>query len=124
MATFWAFKTLNSALWTTSTIWGWGHWMFWGNPESAELRMAKQNKERLDKMESKLDQMWAINAGMSPILPMTESLVIVNQDQTTYHKHHAMDLRMSSEESLDHPEGQHQLCGNNSSDDEMEKSLP
>ena len=94
MATFWAFKTLNSALWTTSTIWGWGHWMFWGNPESAELRMAKQNKERLDKMESKIDQMWAINAGMSPILPMTESLVIVNQDQTTHHKHHAIDLGM------------------------------
>lgn len=101
MAVYWAFKTVNSALWTASTIWGWGQWMFWGTPETAELRMAKQNKERLDKMESKIDQMWAINAGLSPVLPMTESMIVVSQDQSTYHKHHTIDENNSDDEKND-----------------------
>lgn len=88
MAAYWAFKSLNSALWTASTIWGWGHWMFWGNPETKEYKIAKQNQQRLDKMESKISQMWAINAGFAPVLPMNESLIIVNDDQTTFHQYH------------------------------------
>jgi hypothetical protein len=74
------FKALNSALWFSTTLFGWAQWAFIGAPETPELKLAKQNQRRLDHLESKIDQLWAIESGISKPLPTDEPFVNIEPD--------------------------------------------
>ena len=80
------FKALNSALWFSTTVISWGQWLIRGTPETPELKLAKQNQQRLDRMESKIDQLWAIDSGLYPAIPVNESLILVNTAGSTFKK--------------------------------------
>jgi len=74
---YYTFKALNSALWVTTTLWSWGKWVVYGVPESPELQLAKHNKERLDRMETKIDQIWAIERGLPKITDLNDSFILI-----------------------------------------------
>ena len=79
---YYTFKAMNSALWMSVTLWNWGKWLLVGHPESPELILAKTNQERLDRMETKLDQIWALERGLPPV-EWSECFVLVQPNQTT-----------------------------------------
>lgn len=74
------FKALNSALWFSTTLFSWTQWAVIGTPETPELRLARQNQQRLDHLESKIDQLWAIESGISKPIPPKESFVFISPD--------------------------------------------
>jgi hypothetical protein len=74
------FKALNSALWFSTTLFSWTQWAVLGTPETPELRLARLNQQRLDHLESKIDQLWAIESGMSKPTPPQESFVCITPD--------------------------------------------
>lgn len=81
------FKALNSALWFSTTLFSWTQWAFLGAPETPELKLAKQNQQRLDHLESKIDQLWAIESGMSKPVPPLEPFVFVEKENVDEEKH-------------------------------------
>lgn len=74
---YYTFKALNSALWVSTTLWSWGKWIVYGVPDSPELALAKHNKERLDRMETKIDQIWAIERGLPKITNLNDSFILI-----------------------------------------------
>ena len=93
------FKALNSALWFSTTVLSWGQWLIMGTPETPELKLARQNQQRLDRMESKIDQLWAIESGLCSAVPVNESLILVSQDGSTSKKPRSIHHTSSDSDS-------------------------
>ena len=70
-------KTLNTLLWGTCALLNWGKWLIIGSPETPEVTLAKQNKQRMDRIEDKLDQILAIELGL-PHVEMSDSFLVVD----------------------------------------------
>ena len=67
MAYWGTIKILNSTAHIAKNILNLSVWSIWGNPESEELKIAKENKIKLEKIEKQLQQFWAIQSGMAGI---------------------------------------------------------
>lgn len=88
MASWGTLKFINSTLFALSSIYNWSHWALFGNSETEEIKIAKHNKKRLDKIEQHMDQLWAISTGMVvPETKLTESILIVHPNCTTEWRH-------------------------------------
>jgi hypothetical protein len=74
-------KTINTLIWGTYTLWDWGRWILIGTTNNEELTLAKQNKQRMDRIEDKLDQILAIEMGLPPV-EMGESFIVVDSKRT------------------------------------------
>ena len=97
MASWASLKVLNSALWLGSSVYQWGTWFLWGPQDSPELRIAKQNQVRLEKIENNLQQLWAVQNGVSlQTTELEESVIVVNKkdehDKHDEHKHDKHEL--------------------------------
>ena len=73
-------KTLNTVIWGTCALWNWGRWLIAGSPETPELTLAKQNKQRMDRMEDKLDQILAIELGL-PQVEIGNSFIVIEPNE-------------------------------------------
>lgn len=56
---------MNTGLWTSYKIYSGLYWILWGTPESIETKLMKQTNKRLDNLEQKINQIWAIETGMT-----------------------------------------------------------
>lgn len=75
-------KTLNTLIWGTSALLSWGRWLVIGSPEAPELTLAKQNKQRMERIEDKLDQILAIELGLPPV-ELGESFIVIQPTEST-----------------------------------------
>lgn len=75
-------KMANSALTLTTSMLQWSRWLLWGTPESPEMALARQNQDRLNRMESKLDQIWAMERGLPPV-SLGNSFVLTSVEHST-----------------------------------------
>ena len=65
MAYWGTIKIFNSLYQITQNVIGFGVWSLWGPQESEELKLARENKIKLDNIEKQLTQMWAVQSGMA-----------------------------------------------------------
>ena len=81
MAYWGTVKILNSTFQITKNLLNLGIWTFWGSPESEELKIAKENTKKLDKIERQLQQFWAIKSGMAGISKINSDPISLSDDE-------------------------------------------
>ena len=64
MAYWSTIKFINSSLQITKNVFSLGIWGIWGSPEPEELKLARDNQEKLQKISQQLQQLWAVQTGM------------------------------------------------------------
>jgi hypothetical protein len=81
MAYWGTIKILNTTFQMTKSILNLGVWTIWGNQESEELKLAKENKIKLEKIEKQLQQFWAIQSGMAGISKDNPSPISLSEEE-------------------------------------------
>jgi len=76
----------DASWWVTSRVYRGMYWMAWGTPESAQAKMIRETKERLNNMERKIEQIWALQTNMVQIDDsdpnLLNSVVMINENET------------------------------------------
>ena len=70
--------------WGVKKFYGAAYWVVWGTPETREQKSIRETNERLEEMEKKIEQIWALQTHMTEINPndpnLMSSLVIVEKN--------------------------------------------
>ena len=90
--------------------------MLWGSPESPELKLARQNKQKMDRIERKLDQVLAlelergipqdVDVDVDVDMNMNESIVLINEDKTAQIIHRSVKPQDPLSESFTQNRGE------------------
>lgn len=79
---FWG-SLLDLSWWGVRKFCGTAYWIVWGTPETPEQKNIRETKQRLEDIEKKIEQMWALQTHMVEIDTedpnLTSSLVILEE---------------------------------------------
>lgn len=75
----------DATWWLLKGVYYNGYWMIWGTPQSIEMMAIKETEKRLNSMERRIDQLWAIQTGVVVIDPdepgLGDSMVMIDPKQ-------------------------------------------
>lgn len=101
-------KLVNTTIWLSSTLYNWGYYLLYGNQDSAELKLARENKIKLENIEYQLAQILAvqnhdIDNNNEP--NFTRSFVIIDSNETeqNVNEHKQKEEQEQGQEQCDLP---------------------
>lgn len=56
-----SFSVFHTVTTATTQLWQWSQWLVWGNPVSPELVALREQNQRLEVIERRLNQLWGLS---------------------------------------------------------------